>query len=224
MAQPADTAAPARPKRKNDPERTRADILAVATEEFAEQGFSGARVDMIAERTRTTKRMIYYYFGSKEGLYLAVLEKKYEEIRAFESSLQLSDMDPEAAMRALIGATFDYEESHPEFVRLVAVENIHNARHLAQSKTIANLNVTIVETIQSLLERGRAAGRFRADVQALDLHLLITSFCFFRVSNRATLETAFGQKLGTPKTRARHKQMLCDAVIRYLEGDGPAPA
>ncbi len=224
MAQPADTAAPVRPKRKNDPERTRADILAVATEEFAEQGFSGARVDTIAERTRTTKRMIYYYFGSKEGLYLAVLEKKYEEIRAFESSLQLSGMDPEAAMRALIGATFDYEENHPEFVRLVAVENIHNARHLAQSKTIANLNVTIVQTIQGLLERGRATGQFRAEVDALDLHLLITSFCFFRVSNRATLETAFGQKLGTPKTRARHKQMLCDAVIRYLKGDGPAPA
>jgi AcrR family transcriptional regulator len=124
MASSSETAAAsARPKRKNDPERTRADILAVATEEFAEQGFSGARVDMIAERTRTTKRMIYYYFGSKEGLYLAVLEKKYEEIRAFESTLHLTDMDPEAAMRTLIAATFDYQESHPDLVRLVAVEN-----------------------------------------------------------------------------------------------------
>ena len=95
----------AKDTRRNDPERTREDILDVATEEFSEFGLSGARVDSIAEKTRTSKRMIYYYYGSKEGLYLAVLERAYRKIRSLESDLQLAELPPEEALRQLIGTT-----------------------------------------------------------------------------------------------------------------------
>ncbi|HYG86509.1 MAG TPA: TetR/AcrR family transcriptional regulator [Azospirillum sp.] len=205
--------------RKNDPERTKQDILAVATEEFATHGLSGARVDAIAERTRTTKRMIYYYFGSKEGLYIAVLEKAYGDIRAIESDLHLEDLDPEQAIRRLVEFTFDYEEANPNFIRLVSIENIHRAEHLAGSDKIRNLNVTVIDTIAGILERGRKQGVFRTDVEPVDLHLLISSFCFFRVSNRHTFGTIFRQDLGAPEIREKHKRMIGDTVVRYLKGD-----
>src|SRR5664279_2389076 len=109
--------------RLRDPERTKLEILAVATDEFARLGFAGARVDEIADRTRTTKRMIYYYFGSKEGLYTTALERAYAELRAADSELDLAGLDPQAALRKIVRSTYDYHVSHPSFVRLVSVEN-----------------------------------------------------------------------------------------------------
>jgi AcrR family transcriptional regulator len=205
--------------RRNDPERTKQDILAVATEEFATHGLSGARVDAIAARTRTTKRAIYYYFGSKEGLYVAVLEKAYGDIRAIEGDLHLEDLDPEQAIRRLAEFTFDYQEANPDFIRLVSIENIHHAEHIAESESIRNLNIAIIETIAVILERGKQQGLFRAEVEPVDLHMLISSFCFFRVSNRYTFGAIFRQDLSAPDIRDKHKRMLGDAVIRYLRGD-----
>ncbi|PWC54839.1 TetR family transcriptional regulator [Azospirillum sp. TSO22-1] len=205
--------------RRNDPEGTKRDILAVATEEFATHGLSGARVDAIAERTRTTKRMIYYYFGSKEGLYIAVLEKAYGDIRAVEADLRLGDVSPEQAIRRLVEFTFDYEEAHPNFIRLVSIENIHHAEYIRQSETIRNLNVAVIDTIAGILRRGREAGVFRTEVEPVDLHMLISSFCFFRVSNRHTFGTIFRQDLGAPDLREKHRRMIGDAVVRYLTGD-----
>ncbi len=205
--------------RKNDPESTKRDILAVATEEFATHGLSGARVDAIAERTRTTKRMIYYYFGGKEGLYIAVLEKVYGDIRAVESDLRLEDLDPEQAIRRLVEFTFDYEEAHPDFIRLVSIENIHHAKYIAQSSAIRNLNVPVIDTIAEILTRGRRQGVFRVDVDPVDLHMLISSFCFFRVSNQHSFGTIFRQDLGAPEIRGKHRAMIGDAVVRYLKGD-----
>jgi AcrR family transcriptional regulator len=205
--------------RKNDPERTRSDILAVATEEFATHGLSGARVDEIALRTRTSKRMIYYYFGSKEGLYLAVLEKAYRDIRAIESRLHLEGMAPEAAIRRLVEFTFDYQDARPDFVRLVSIENIHNAEHVARSSSIRSLNVSIIETIGTILRHGREQGVFHAEVDPVDLHMLISAFCFFRVSNRHTFGAIFGRDLNAPALRERHKRMIGDAILRLLKGD-----
>ncbi|PWC39566.1 TetR/AcrR family transcriptional regulator [Azospirillum sp. TSO35-2] len=215
---PTRTSGP-KPSRKNDPEGTRQDILEVATEEFASLGFSGGRVDAIAARTRTTKRMIYYYFGGKEELYLAVLEKVYGDIRAIENKLNLQDLDPEAAIRALTDFTFDYQEQHEDFIRLVSIENIHRAEHMKQSKAIRNLNVTVIDTIARILERGRADGVFKADVQPIDLHLMISAFCFFRVSNRHTFNLIFHQDLTADDTRARHKRMIADAIVSLLKAE-----
>ncbi|CAD7048861.1 TetR/AcrR family transcriptional regulator [Pseudorhizobium endolithicum] len=202
--------------RKNDPEKTREDILRVATEEFSAYGLSGGRVDAIAEKTRTSKRMIYYYFGSKEGLYLAVLEKAYRKIRSLEADLALAGMPPVEALRTLIASTFDHDENNPEFVRLVSIENIHHANHMKRSSEIGELNISIVRTIGEILERGRSEGVFRREIDAVDLHMLISAFCFFRVSNRYTFGTIFHRDLSSPDLYNRHKRMISDAVIAYM--------
>ncbi|NOG68785.1 TetR/AcrR family transcriptional regulator [Roseicella sp. DB1501] len=210
-----DTTLPPRP-RQRDPDQTRRSILEAALSEFAEKGLSGARVDEIAARTATTKRMIYYYFGSKEGLYAAVLEAMYGGIRAAEQALDLGSLDPVAAMRRLVEITFDYHAAHPEFVRMVAVENIHNARHLEHAPLVADRNDTVIRTLRDLLDRGERAGVFRARVDAVDLHMLISGFCFYRVSNRHTLQRIFGRDLTAPAHVAAHRRMITEAVLAWL--------
>lgn len=209
----------AKDTRRNDPERTREDILDVATEEFSEFGLSGARVDSIAEKTRTSKRMIYYYYGSKEGLYLAVLERAYRKIRSLESDLQLAELPPEEALRQLIGTTFDHDEQNPDFVRLVSIENIHHAMHMQRSSEIADLNISVIRTIQDIIDRGLKTGAFKRRADAIDVHMLISAFCFFRVSNRYTFGTIFKRELSEPMLYARHKSMITDAVLGYLRSD-----
>lgn len=206
--------------RKNDPERTRENILEVATAEFAEFGLSGGRVDAIAEKTRTSKRMIYYYFGSKEALYLAVLEKAYRKIRSLEADLELAGMAPEAALRHLISATFDHDERNPDFVRLVSVENVHHAMHMKRSTEIGDLNISVIRTIQDILDRGRSDGTFKRDADSIDIHMLISAFCFFRVSNKYTFGTIFHRDLSEPGLYDRHRKMIADSVIAYLQTEG----
>jgi AcrR family transcriptional regulator len=202
--------------RKNDPERTKADILDVATEEFAANGLTGGRVDAIAEKTRTSKRMIYYYFGSKEALYLAVLERSYRAIRSLEADLKLSDLPADEALRVLVSTTFDHDEAHPDFIRLVSVENINNAVHMQRSEEIRDLNVSIINTLDDIIARGVAEGIFLRRPEALDVHMLISAFCFFRVSNRHTFGTIFRRDLSEPVLMSRHRQMIADAVLSYL--------
>ena len=202
--------------RKPDAARSRADILAVARAEFVEHGLSGARVDAIAERTRTTKRMIYYYFGSKEGLYSAVLEQAYGDIRSTEATLPLRDLDPLTALRRLIAFTFDYEDQHPDFVRLIAIENIHQADYLKRLPTIQSLNADVIATLDTILDRGRAEGVFARECSAVDIHLMISGLCFYRVSNRHTFGAIFRCDLSDPQVRERHKAMIVDTIVQYL--------
>src|SRR5215204_7055125 len=204
------------PPRGHDPERTRQDILNVATEEFASAGFSGARVDMIAERTRTSKRMIYYYFGSKEGLYLSALEKVYGELRAAEMSLDATHESPVDALRHLIELTFDYQEDHPEFVRLVNAENVNYGKYIEQSEAIRSLNVSIIDVVASILQRGQEQGLFRSGLDPVDVHMLISAFCFFRVSNQYTFGTVFQRDLSSPELRQRHRTMISEVVLGWL--------
>ncbi len=203
-------------ERQRDKERTRADILAVATSEFADKGYTGARVDEIAARTSTTKRMIYYYFGGKEQLYIAVLERAYSAIRTLEAQLDVEHLEPEDALRRLAALTFDHHEANPDFIRLVSIENIHRAEHLAQSQILAGLAEPALGGITRILERGRAAGRFRADADPLDVHMLISSFCVFRLANRYTFQAIFGRDLLDPAQREHYRTMLGDLVIDYL--------
>jgi AcrR family transcriptional regulator len=204
----------------NDPERSKADILAVATEEFATRGLSGARVDAIAERTRTSKRMIYYYFSGKEGLYRAVLDKAYSEIRSQDSQVGLEDLSPVEAIRRIVEITFDHDETHPNFISLVQVENIHQGRNIAKLPSIKQGSAGVIRVLTAILERGAKQGVFRPGVNALDLHLFISAFCTFRVANRFTFGTVFSCDLSEPKIRKRQRKMIVDAVLRYL-ANGP---
>ena len=202
--------------KKRDPERTRENILDVATEEFATLGLDGGRIDAIAEKTQTSKRMIYYYFESKEGLYLAVLERAYRRIRTRESDLRLNELPPEKALRELISTTFDNDENDPVFVRLVSIENIHYAAHMRRSDAIRELNISVIESIGQILERGNSSGIFKRAVDPVDIHMMISALCFFRVSNKHTFGTIFQRDLSAPDIVARHKAMIADAVVGYL--------
>jgi AcrR family transcriptional regulator len=201
---------------QRDAVRTRTEILDIATREFADRGYNGARVDAIATKTRTTKRMIYYYFGSKEQLYIAVLERVYQQIRTAEQALDVEGLDPVDAIRRIAELTFDHHQSHPDFIRLVSIENINRAEHMAKSPGFPGQNASALSLIEQILARGRAQGRFRREVDALDVHMLISSYCVFRVANRHTWRTIFGRDLTDPAFRDRYRTMLGDLVVAYL--------
>jgi AcrR family transcriptional regulator len=216
MKQEAFHSPKSRRQRVNDPDGTKRNIIDVATEEFSAKGFSGARVDKIAARTKTSKRMIYYYFGGKEGLYIAVLEAAYRRIRSIEAALDLEKQTPEEALRALISFTFDYQNAHPEFVRLVMNENILNGAYLSRSKAIQRLNVTAIDTLRDLLVRGQRQGVFRHDVDPVDLHMSISALCIFNVANRATFSTIFKRDMASARALAARRVQVIDTILRYL--------
>jgi AcrR family transcriptional regulator len=202
--------------RTQDPERVKQDIMRVATTEFAANGFSGARVDEIAARTATSKRMIYYYFSSKKGLYLAVLEAAYRGIRDIESRLHLDMLEPELAMKALVGYTFDYQNSHQEFVRLVMIENIHEAENLRGSDVIQGLNERIISSLHGIIVRGQSVGKFRRDLDPIDLHMTMSALSFFNVSNRATFSAIFKVDMASAQALAVRRAQVIDVVLRYV--------
>ena len=202
--------------RRRDPARTRTEILDVATREFAARGYSGARVDEIAALTRTTKRMIYYYFGGKEGLFVAVLQRAYARIRALEQEVDVEHLDPEAAVRCVAELTFDHHESHPDFIRLVSIENIHRAEHMAKLDDFVALNSPAIAVLEGILGRGYAEGTFRRRIDPVDMHMMISAFCVFRVANRHTFGTIFGRDMLDPELRDRYRRMVGDMVVSYL--------
>jgi AcrR family transcriptional regulator len=202
--------------RTNDPERTMANIMEVALAEFAEKGLAGARIDEIAAATQTSKRMIYYYFQSKEGLYLAALEESYRRMREIESQQHLEDLEPEAALRRLVEFTFDHHASNENYIRLVISENMNRGQFLAQSHTIQQLNVPAISAIRQLYERGVASGVFRAGLDAIDIHASISALTFFNVSNRHTFGLIFKRDLTDPKVAAARRTAITEMVLRYV--------
>ena len=209
--------------RVNDAEASRADILAAATREFSEKGLSGARVDSIAERTHINKRMIYYYFGSKEGLYRAVLERSYGHIRMSESAVELDSLPPQEALRQLVRLTFDYHNMHPDFVRLVMNENIHQAAHIGELASIRTRNRAVIKTLRGLLDRGIEAGLFRTDIEPVELHMSISALCFYNVSNRYTFSKIFERDMTSAAAVAARREVVVDMIMRWVSA-APAKA
>jgi AcrR family transcriptional regulator len=202
--------------RTNDPERTRANILQVAEVEFGEKGLAGARIDEIAAATQTSKRMIYYYFGSKEGLYLAVLEESYRRVRAIEAELHLEDLEPEQALRRLVAFTFDHHLNHESYIRLVMSENIHRGEYLAQSPRIQELNARVIATIGRLYQRGVKAGVFRKGLDPVDLHASISALSFFNVSNRHTFGLIFKLDMRSSVYIAQRRDNVVEMIVRFV--------
>ncbi|MGV2166220.1 TetR family transcriptional regulator [Agrobacterium sp. 16-172Ci] len=201
---------------KRDPEGVRRDILSVAMEEFSQNGLSGARIDEIAARTRTSKRMIYYYFTDKESLYQHVLEEAYAKVRGGESDLGLDELEPVAALEKLCRFTFDHHRRNPAFIRMVMIENIHHGRHMQSSGTIRELNRTAIEALESVLVRGQQSGIFRQGIDALELHWQISALSFFNVSNVATFSFIFGDSLFTDEGQETLSRHASDMVLRYV--------
>ena len=193
-----------------------ADILEVAMREFADKGLAGARIDVIAEAMRTSKRMIYYYFGSKEGLYIAVLEEAYRRMRAIEADLHLEDLLPEDALRKLVGFTLDYQMAHPEFIRLVMTENIHRGEYLRRSSGIQELNVPAIEGLRTVYERGVAAGVFRAGLDPVDLHMSISALSVFNIANRHTFSLIFQQDFDSSASIVARRDNVIEMIVRFV--------
>lgn len=212
----ARSASPRPGARTNDPERTMADILEVATREFAEKGLAGARIDVIAEAMRTSKRMIYYYFGSKEGLYIRVLEEAYRRMRAIESDLHLDDLPPEDALRKLVGFTVDYQRANPDFIRLVMTENIHRGEYLAQSQGIQGLNVPAIDGLRRVYERGVKAGVFRTGIDPVDLHMSISALSVFNVANKHTFSLIFQRDLDSAPAQIARRDSIVEMIVRFV--------
>jgi AcrR family transcriptional regulator len=202
---------------KRNPARTREAILQAALAEFAAHGLGGGRVDEIARRSRMNKRMIYHYFGSKEGLYLAALERTYAELRSAEQALHLEHVDPVTAMRRLVRMSFRFFEEHPHFISMLNTENLHDARILQTSPHIREMHSPLVAMIEDILARGRKAGVMRGDVDPVQLYVSIASLGYFYFSNNATLSTVFGRDLRSAEAMDQREAHVVEMVLAFLE-------
>lgn len=201
---------------RRNPARNQERILRAATEEFARYGLGGARVDRIAARAGANKRMLYYYYGNKEDLFLRVLEARYAHIRHAELGLHLLDLDPVQGMRRLVAFTWEYYLKHPEFLTLLNSENLHRARHLKRSRSIAAMHSPLIALLRDLLRRGERAGKFRKGVDPVQLYISIAALGYFYLSNRHTLSTIFERDLLAPKSKAERLRHMTELVLGYL--------
>ena len=206
---------PAVPRRRNA-ERTRAEILAAATREFMDRGLNGARVDKIAARTRANKRMIYYYFKSKERLYITVLESAYRKIREAEKQLRLDDLPPAEAIRLLVEFSCDYHWRNPELAKLVVIENVHKGKYLSRSGSISSFNLSIIDAIAKVLQRGAEQGVLRTNLDPVELHMTISALALFHVTNRYTFGTIFRHDMASGEAAAQRKKEIVDIISRYV--------
>jgi len=205
--------------RTRDADRTQQEILRAAMAEFAERGLGGARIDNIAERAGVNKRLIYYYFGAKDELFLAVLEQTYADIREAERELHLETANPADAVRRLVAFTWNHYLAHPEFLTLLNSENLHRARHLKDSRRIREMNSPLIQTLGDVLERGRRDGVFRGGVDAVQLYISIAGLAYFYLSNNHTLSTIFARDLMAPKALSERLSHITEVVLGYVLRD-----
>ena len=202
------------------PEANRAGIIAAAIDEFAARGFKGASMDAIAARTHTTRALINYYFGSKEKLYLAVLERVYGEIREAEGKLDLDHLTPDDAVRRIVEFTYNYYITNQGFVRLVVAENQARGRHFRKSKAMRTLNRPIIERLARVIERGQAGAIFRSGVDPVEIHKSIAALGMFNVTNQYTFGTIFQREMGAKGDVSRRRAMVADLILSYLTTGG----
>ncbi len=207
--------------RARDADRSREEILRAAMVEFAENGFGGARIEAIAERAGVNKKLIYYYFAAKDELFVAVLEQTYADIRAAERALHLEASDPEQAIRILVAFTWRHYLEHPEFLALLNSENMHRAGHLKRSRRIRQMNSPLIDTLASIVERGRRDGSFRDGVDPLQLYVSIAGLAYFYLSNNHTLSAIFGRSLMTPEALNERLEHITAVVLGYLASREP---
>jgi len=195
---------------------TRESILRAATKVFAKSGFAGGKVEQISKAAGSHDRMIYYYFGSKEALYIAVLEEMYRRFNEAESRLVLDIAQPIDALRAVVRFMWGYYQKHPEFITLLNTENLHRGRFIAKSARASEYSSAAVAVLGEVLASGAAQGLFRADIAARDVYLMIAALGYFYLSNRFTLSAFLGEHLEAPEALAHWEAFLIDAVMRTV--------
>ncbi|MBD1553790.1 TetR family transcriptional regulator [Pseudomonas typographi] len=195
---------------------TRARILTAATQVFAEDGFSGGRIEKISRRARSNDRMIYYYFTSKEQLFIRVLEQVYAEFNQAESAQRFDLSSPLSALDQLVGFVWGYYGQHPEFVSLLNTENLHQGCHARQIENITRLSGEALGNLAPIIRAGQASGQFRQDVNTTHTYLLIASLCYFYHSNLHTLTAFLGQDLAGRPAQDGWLEYIKDQVRRGL--------
>ena len=213
-AAPIRRKAAARPKR--DPEAMQRRILQAATAEFASHGYGGARVERISGRAGTVDRMLYYYFGSKEGLFRTVLEGVYERLGEAEQQLHLTETDPVKGMRQLVAFTWKYYLDHPDFIRLLNTENLHGGQHVKKSKRVKALSFPLLSIVTDLLARGAALGKFRPGVDPVQIYVTIAALGYFYLANRYTLSRFLGVDLMTASRRKAWLAHITEVVLTHI--------
>jgi TetR/AcrR family transcriptional regulator len=199
-----------------DAERTQQMIMAAAEIEFANKGLAGARVDVIADQAGANKRMLYYYFGSKEELYLAVLERAYIAMRKTERELNLTDLEPLDAIKRLVEFKFDYCQAHPLMIPLLSGENMLGAKYLKQSRKLRDMNLSLVEVIRKVLAAGVAKRVIRPGIDPLHLYLSMSAESYFYFSNAATLSATFGRPLLSESEQKMRRKHCVDVILAFV--------
>jgi TetR/AcrR family transcriptional regulator len=213
---PIVTASGAPDMRSQRSERTQQQILAAAELEFADKGLAGARVDAIAEESGVNKQMIYYYYGSKEDLYLAVLERAYAAMRQGERELNLTNINPLEAVTKLVEFKFDYYAKNSAIIRLLAAENMQNARYLKKSSRLREMQVSLIDVLQAVLTAGEEQRVIRAGVDPVQLYMSIAALSYFYFSNSATLSTSFGRNLANPKELKKRCAHAVELILDHV--------
>jgi TetR/AcrR family transcriptional regulator len=208
--------------RKRDSIQTQERILLAAQAEFARKGYDGARVDAITERARVSKNLLYHHFGSKEALYIRVLERTYETLRRRQGDVPLAGLDPIEAMRRLCESTFQVFIDEPDVIVMLNTENLHRGRHISKSPIIRALYNRLSDTIRLILDEGERQGVFRPNVDVTELYISMSGLAYFYLSNRFTLSLLFERDLKAPEYLARHRAFIVDMVLSYLTNGAPA--
>ena len=212
----ADPVAPAAKPRVRDAEATKARILDAAKKEFAKNGLGGARVDLISEKAQANKRMIYHYFGSKEGLFQTVLENAYVDIRTAEQKLNLDHLEPKLALERLVRFTWNYYLRNPEFITLVNSENLHRAKHLKKSEVVRVYGRKFVSVVENILNRGVAAGVFRDGIDPVQLNITIAAIGYYYLANRFTGSIVFERDLMSKTAIDDRLAFNIDTIMRLV--------
>jgi len=200
-----------------DAERTRRALLDAAEIEFAAKGLAGARVDVIAEEAAANKRMLYYYFGSKDDLYVAVLERAYGAMREREKALKLTDLDPLEAIKRLVEFKFDYYEENPRIIPLLAAENMNDGKYLRRSRRLRDMHLLLVDMLCDILAAGERKGVVRPGIDPFQLYVSISALSYFYFSNSSTLSTGFGRDLASAAERQMRRTHAVEVVLAYVK-------
>ena len=216
LSAPVKKVARTRPDTAREMPGSRERILQVATVEFAQHGANGARIERIASEAKVNVRMIYHHFGSKDDLFLTVLEEAYRVIRQSERDLQLDTLTPNEGIRSLVRFSWNYYFAHPEFTALLNSENLQEGRHVARSQKLASVNSPLLDALTRLLDRGAREGVFRADADPMQVYVSISALGYFYVSNRYTLSAFFQRDLMSPDCLDARLAHVTDMVLAYL--------
>ena len=208
--------------RERSAETTRDSLLRAAIRVFAKHGLDGGSVDKISRAAKSHDRMIYYYFGNKEGLFVAVLEEIYRRFNDAEAALDLDIAQPVEALRAVVRFVMQYYQKHPEFVTLLNSENLHRGKHIVKSDRAREYSSPAIGIIERVLRSGIEQGVFRSELAARDVYMMVAALGYFYQSNRYTLSAFLGEDLEAPPTFSRWEAFVIDSVLRTVSSQ-PVP-